>query len=176
MGQLYFCSDLHLDHKNIGKHRSIVKGFFRDFENESEHREWIKEEWHRTVTKRDKVFCNGDILFSQEALEDFRTWPGKKVLICGNHDRDNLSMEDLLTAFDEVYSLLKYREFWLSHAPIHSDELRGKYNIHGHTHFHKIDDWRYYNACVEHGIFHRLEAVRAEFNKRKLEKEYSYEL
>jgi|GEM_PF-5200711 len=60
MGQLYFCSDFHLGHRNIHKFRCTEKGFFRDFKDESEHRGWLRLEWHKKITKRDKVFCNGD--------------------------------------------------------------------------------------------------------------------
>ena len=134
MGQVYFASDLHLGHRNIAKFRCKEKGFFRDFQDEIEHRSWLKEEWNKKVNKRDKVFCLGDICFSEEALEDFKTWTGTKVLIAGNHCCDNISMKDIVNSgvYSEVYSLLKYKEFWLSHAPIHENELRGKYNIHGH--------------------------------------------
>ena len=178
MGQLYFASDFHLRHRNIAKFRCKERGFFRDFENEEDHRMWLKIQWNSRVTKRDKIFCSGDMCFSLEALEDFKTWNGTKVLIAGNHDLDNVSMKDIINsnAYSEVYSLLRYREFWISHAPIHESELRGKYNIHGHTHYDKVDDWRYYNACVEHGILHKLEDVREEFNKRKRQKEYCYEM
>ena len=54
-----------------------------------------------------------------------------------------------------MFGLYKYKEFWLSHAPIHPCELRGKRNIHGHVHqnhvmdeHHKRDN-RYINVCVE---------------------------
>ena len=176
MGQLYFASDLHLGHRNIAKFRCKERGFFRDFQDEIEHRSWLKEAWNKKVNKRDKVFCLGDMCFSEEALEDFKTWTGTKVLIAGNHCCDSISMKDIVNSgvYSEVYSLLKYKEFWLSHAPIHASELRGKFCIHGHTHYYKINDWRYYNACVEHGILHKLEDVREEFNKRKHYKEYCY--
>ena len=59
-------------------------------------------------------------------------------------------MSDLIEVFDEVHSLVKYKGTWLSHAPIHQDELRGCVNIHGHTHYHVIDDERYINVCSEH--------------------------
>lgn len=48
-----------------------------------------------------------------------------------------------------LHSLVRYKGVWLSHAPLHPDELRGKYCCHGHTHNHCIDDPRYYNVCVD---------------------------
>ena len=74
---------------------------------------------------------------------------GRKVLICGNHDTDHNPMKILCEYFDEVYSLYKWHEFWLSHCPIHPDELRGKLNIHGHVHHATINDKRYFNTSLE---------------------------
>ena len=80
-----------------------------------------------------KYFLWGDIAFSFEALQEISTWAGhQKILICGNHDLDRIGMKTVSQYYDEVYSLLKYKEFWLSNCPIHPDELRGKFNIHGH--------------------------------------------
>ena len=143
MANVWFTSDLHLGHKNIANFR-------RQFENEEHHREVIKQNYHKRVTKRDKVFFLGDIAFSQETLKDVSSWVAeRKVLIVGNHCTDKIPMSELAKHFDEVYSLLKYKEFWLSHAPIHSYELRGKINLHGHVHFNTIQDGRYFNCCLE---------------------------
>lgn len=49
--------------------------------------------------------------------------PGKRNVLC-----------------NKVYSLVKYKGFWLSHAPIHPEELRGCKNIHGHCHDAVISD------------------------------------
>lgn len=46
--------------------------------------------------------------------------------------------------------MVKYKNLWLTHAPIHPDELRGKKNVHGHCHGHILNDKRYINVCVEH--------------------------
>lgn len=144
MANVWFTSDLHLGHKNIANFRT-------QFESELHHREVIKENYHKVVTKRDKVFLLGDVAFTQETLDDVGTWVAeKKVLIVGNHCIDNIKMSEVCKHFDEVYSLKKYKEFWLSHAPIHPQELRGKYNLHGHMHFETVDDPRYLNLCLEH--------------------------
>lgn len=144
MSDVWFTSDLHLGHKNIANFRKI-------FENEEHHRYVVKENYHKVVSKRDKVFFLGDIAFTEEALKDVGSWvASKKVLIMGNHCTDNVSVKEIVKYFDEVHSLKKYKEFWLSHAPLHQEELRGKFNIHGHMHFNKIEDSRYLNVCLEH--------------------------
>ena len=167
MANVWFTSDLHLGHKNIHKFRT-------DFESEEHHRAIIKENYHSVVTKRDKVFFLGDVAFTQETLEDVSTWVAeKKVLILGNHCRDKISMQEIIKYFDEVYSLLKYKEFWLSHAPIHPAELRGKYNLHGHVHFANLDDPRYFNCCLENTKYKPIDlnAVRQRLNLRTIKGE-----
>ena len=137
---VFFCSDLHFGHKNIQKFRPWV-------ESEEHHRNLIKSEWQDTVSKQDVVYVLGDACFSRETLEDFNLLPGRKILVRGNHDV--LDTSEYLKTFENVYGLLKYKEFWLSHAPIHPQELRGKVNLHGHVHYASIPDRRYLNCCVE---------------------------
>lgn len=162
MANVWFLSDLHLSHKNICKFRPI-------FESVEHHYQVIKDNYHKVITKRDKVFFLGDVAFSKESLEDVKTWVAeKKVLIVGNHDTDQHSMKDLCEVFDEVYSLYKYKGMWLSHAPIHPSELRGKLNLHGHTHYVNVDDPRYLNVSMEQIDFTpiNLNEVRNRFNKQ----------
>ena len=62
----------------------------------------------------------------------------------GNHDDVIPLHVDLI-----VPHPYKYKKQWLSHCPMHPDELRGNNNIHGHIHSHTIDDPRYFNVCCE---------------------------
>ena len=142
MANVWFISDIHGGHKNICK--------YREFNSEEEHFNIIKDNYHAVVTKRDKVFFLGDIAFTQERLEDIGGWVGEqKVLILGNHDTDSIHIRQIINHFDSVYSLLRYKEFWISHAPLHEQELRGKVNLHGHVHNATIQDSRYFNCCLE---------------------------
>lgn len=162
MSNVLFFGDLHAGHKNITKYRT-------DFRDEQDHFEYCEIEYHKRVTKRDKCIFTGDAVFSLERLEQIAKWKGQKVLIVGNHDTDNLTMKQLCDAFDDVKSLVKYKEFWLSHAPIHPDELRGKFNIHGHVHNKSIKDKRYFNTSLEN-IGYRpisLFEIRDILNKRQ---------
>lgn len=160
MSNVWFCSDLHIGHKNIGKFRSPMGDNWKD---EEANRETVKQAFLNVVHKKDVVYCLGDIAFTMEAIDFFKELPGKKILIRGNHDTCNTSA--YLKAFEEVYGLWKYKEFWLSHAPVHTAELRGKVNLHGHVHYatvkyewdseYELDpsdsplDPRYYNCCPE---------------------------
>ena len=137
---VYFCSDLHFGHKNIQKFRQFVR-------SQNHNEQFICEAWKNRVTKRDVVYVLGDAAFTMEAIDLFKDLPGRKFLIRGNHDLCNTAA--YLKVFAEVYGLFKYKEFWLSHAPIHPDELRGRLNLHGHVHYQSIPDNRYLNCCVE---------------------------
>lgn len=155
---VWFCSDLHFGHGNIQKFRRHVA-------SEKDNRNQITDCWQGVVTKRDDVYVLGDACFTEETLEEFKNLPGRKFLVRGNHDK--LSTESYLKYFDEVYGLLKYKEFWLSHAPIHPDELRGRVNLHGHVHYSSINHPNYFNCCVENivSLFKRplirLEEIRS---------------
>ena len=144
MANVWFMSDAHLDHKNICSLR-------KQFTSIEEHNAAIKENYHKVVTKRDVVFMLGDMCFSKESLADIKTWTAeKKILICGNHCAERgITMQDLCNTYDVVYSLHKYKGMWLTHAPIHPAELRGKFNVHGHTHDVNIEDERYLNCSME---------------------------
>lgn len=164
MANVWFISDLHLDHKNICTYRT-------QFSSVMEHNEFIKDRYHSVVTKRDKVFFLGDVAFSRESLADVATWVGEqKAVIVGNHDLERgITMRDVCDAFDSVYALLKYKEFWLSHAPIHKNELRGKKNIHGHMHYDVIPDHSYMNVCLEHINFTPISLAEVRETFRKME-------
>lgn len=147
MTNVVFVSDLHLGHKNIHKFRCKSKGFFRDFECELDHREWLLRSLGAVLTKRTHLYCLGDMCFTEDALKDFGYLKGDKFLVRGNHD--DLSTEMYLKTFKEVYGLFKYKKMWLSHTPVHDTELRGRPNIHGHVHYANVNDKRYLNVCPE---------------------------
>lgn len=92
--------------------------------------------------------------FTTEGLEKLKYLKGSKILILGNHDY--LKASELLTVFDDIVGPMKYKGFWLSHHPIHQQELYNKPNIHGHTHNQRIllgdgsPDKRYFPVCPEH--------------------------
>lgn len=141
MTQVLITSDWHLGHKNICKFRTA-------FSSQDQHEELVLKLYRQYVTKRDTVWFLGDIIFHPDYLQVVKDLPGTKKLVLGNHDIADTS--SLCLVFDEVHGFVKYKHTWLSHAPIHPDELRGKCNIHGHTHNHIVNDPRYYNVCLEH--------------------------
>lgn len=136
MSTVYITSDLHLGHKNIHKFRCRELGFFRNFDGAESYTEWLYDQLAPVVTKRDTLIILGDCCFTPEALEDFNYRVRcNKILVKGNHDfaatipKYKKMYDDM---FSRVEGLYRYKGQWLSHAPIHPDELRGSYNFHGH--------------------------------------------
>lgn len=141
---VYVWSDLHLTHNNITKSRT-------QFATSAEHDEWIVQQYLKVIDKRDKIFLLGDIAIRFAGLNIIKELPGYKHLVLGNHDLERgPRFADLVGIYDKVDSMVKYKNLWLTHAPIHPDELRGKKNVHGHSHGHILNDKRYINVCVEH--------------------------
>lgn len=137
-----FISDPHLGHRNIYKYRTV-------FESTAHNDLYFKYVLEELCTKRDSMIFLGDVAFTTEYLDFIKSLPGRKILIPGNHCTEYIPMKQLVEVFDEVHALLKYKNFWLSHAPIHPEELRGKLNVHGHVHASSVPDTRYLNVSVD---------------------------
>ena len=147
MSNVFFIGDLHLGHKNVLKFEAT-----HGFSSLEEREGYIIGQWCSCVRKNDLVFVLGDVAFETEKLEVMLSLPGRKILIRGNHDV--FSAMRYLTFFEDIHGIMPYRaksiKAWLSHAPIHPNELRGRVNIHGHVHYETIQDPRYVNvsACA----------------------------
>lgn len=160
MSTNYFLSDPHFGHQNIPKFRPC-------FSTVEEHDQHIFDNCDKLFRKQDKIWFNGDVAFTKEALYRIKELKGTKILILGNHDTEwkkrGYTLKDLMETFNDIQGFVKWHEFWLSHCPIAEVELRGKINIHGHIHSHIIDDPRYVNICMEHINYTpiTLEEIRA---------------
>ena len=159
MSKVYFTSDWHFGHKAILK--------YRDFETIEEHDETFLRNYKKTVTKRDRVFFLGDIAFTKEGLDKLKPLIGYKILYLGNHD--TLKVQEYLEVFDEIHALRSYKNFWITHCPIHPQELRNRKGcIHGHLHASVLDDDRYFDVCPEKHNFELVEFdTIKEYFKRK---------
>lgn len=133
MSKVYLIADTHFGHENALRFRP-------QFKTIKEHDSFIVNNWNKTVTKRDTVWVLGDFSFTKDRQFVNVTRArlnGYIKFVQGNHD---------LVVPDDVRlmpPLVVYKGAWLSHAPIHPDELRGKANYHGHTHSKTINDERY---------------------------------
>lgn len=142
MSFVFLGADLHLGHRNIAKYRTM-------FESAKHHDEYVLDMVSSYINKRSVIYLLGDICFTVEAihkLAKLNTYKNIRIIL-GNHDTERTTINDWVSAgFDKIHGMLKYKEFWLSHAPLHDTELRGKVNIHGHNHDKIVPDVRY--RCV----------------------------
>lgn len=143
---VYFIGDLHFDHQNILK---FCRG---EFSTIQDHNECLVEIWNSVVKPKDVVYLMGDVSFSREGLRYVKYLNGNKHLIKGNHDKF-LIMDYIDAGFQKIEGVMRYKEFVLSHVPIHPSclEFSWEYNIHGHIHKAEknIDDNRYINVCAD---------------------------
>ncbi len=150
MSRVFHISDLHIGHKRIQE----FAGNYRYGDDYLENIKSIVYMWNLAVHKKDKVYVHGDVCFHPDFIHLLGEMNGRKVLLRGNHDT-YFSTQELLQYFDSVEAIVKYKGYWLTHAPIHPQELRGKQNIHGHSHQNSIMnaygecDQRYINVCIE---------------------------
>lgn len=145
MSKMMICSDLHLGHVNICKFRE-------GFSSAEEHHEVMFDKLASNISKRDTLYLLGDVAFTPE-------WNAKigeikcahKLLVLGNHDTDTkVSIQDLMSVYDNIVSLIGKRNMWFSHMPIHPREFyRKEFNLHGHVHQKSILDPRYINVSVD---------------------------
>lgn len=156
MNKVYVISDCHFGHRNICKFRP-------QFSSVEEHNEYLFERIMACAGKRSSLWMLGDMFFDSEVLtkygEPIRKNFGYTNIVLGNHDTDNTDRAEnvghMWCMFNAVHGMHSKYGFWLSHAPIHPAELRGKRNIHGHVHSESIRkedgsiDERYFNACCE---------------------------
>ena len=141
--QILAIGDLHLGHKNITKFRT-------EFSSVKEHDDCILDNLS-IISKRNLVWFLGDVAFDKTSLNLLSKLPFRKRLILGNHDLSkDITMQDLIQVYEQIDSLVSYKNTWISHCPIHPDEIRNRcINIHGHTHSHIINDCRYVNLSAE---------------------------
>lgn len=156
MSKVYFTSDLHFGHKNLLNFSPKRGGI----DSES-HDEWLIEEINKVIHKRDILWILGDVAFGNPGTKEKprEGWyhlskvgqlHGTKKLVLGNHD--DMPIEAYQQYFQEIFGFKGYKGLWLSHAPIHPNELRDRLNVHGHVHHHTIPDNKYYNVCVEENM------------------------
>lgn len=167
MSQVFFIGDTHWGHRNILKYRP-------EFSSIQEHDETIFQGIMSVSGKRNTLWLLGDNFFSEEEVDRYLPTMCDSFMhvnwVPGNHDTDNASRQrafrKAVTRVNKVHALCHYHEFWLSHAPIHDSELRGRKNIHGHTHSVSVKDPRYLCVSCEQVNYKpiSLDEIRSIFN------------
>lgn len=167
MSKVYFASDTHFGHSSIIKWRKKENGM--SFQSVQEHDAYVYEKLSAKLGPRDCLYLLGDVAFNMDGFDYVRILSAqcrKVTVIIGNHDFERAgcpTMIDYMNAGIALHAMVKYKGFWLTHAPLHPDELQGCMNIHGHVHSQSIPDERYINVSVEAIDFDAvtLEDIRA---------------
>ena len=144
--QVMFTSDLHLGHRSICKYRS-------KFTTVEEHDEYILDLMSK-LNKRTILFILGDFLFDGPHFEVYlhriAKFPCTIKLVMGNHDSMQLYTQTIAPNISIQLPLFSYKNTWISHCPIHPQELRNRDgNIHGHLHNSIVPDLRYFNVNLD---------------------------
>ena len=144
--QVLFTSDLYLGHRAICKYRS-------KFTSPDEHDQFILNQI-LSLPKRNILYVLGDFLFDGPHLEPYLATLSKAKcqikLVPGNHDSKLLYTQTIAPNISVELPLFSYKSFWISHCPIHPDEIRNRSgNIHGHLHLHSLPDTRYINVNLD---------------------------
>lgn len=147
MSHVYVTSDWHIGHTGIHEK------FRTQFASVEDHDYYILNRARDRITKRDILVVVGDVTWTADGLQKIKDmeFPCRMIMVAGNHD--NLPASDYLQVFEDVRGAWRYKKYWITHVPIHPQELyRGK-NIHGHCHrggpFEVEGDTNYFNAILE---------------------------
>lgn len=145
---VYAISDTHLGHDNVIKFRT-------QFSTIDEHDAFVFDKIMSQCNKRDSLYILGDVCLSNSSfhyVEKIASHVEHLHIVLGNHDMERKkspTLQDYMAICKGVYGMRKYKSLWLTHCPMHSSELHGRINVHGHTHDVNIDDRRYINVSCE---------------------------
>ena len=161
MSQLWLHSDWHWRHDNIysftlklpdGTERRIRERFANAAEGDA----YMEQRWRDLVKPQDHVYCLGDLCMfrenhrADEFVKFFKSLPGHKRLILGNHDR--LKTQWYIDAgFQKIRGSRFHDGLLLTHIPVHLSSIsrRMKGNVHGHTHEKPDCSHLHLNVSVE---------------------------
>lgn len=144
---IYITSDWHIFKNHYTKEKNHV--------NTSEIISWCKDN-----IKDDNVFLYlGDMSYrwindkdKEEVKKIFKSLPGIKILVIGNHDEfsDGGDYEDY--GFKYAVKDIYYKNIIFSHRPIDMSDKPGMLNIHGHKH-HKDTEYHSMNGDANVNVY-----------------------
>ena len=144
---IYLSSDWHISKNHYTHEKNAV--------NTSEIVSWCKEH-----IKDDDIFMYlGDMTYrwandedKENAKKIFKSLPGIKILIIGNHDEfsDGGNYEEY--GFKYAVKELYYKNIIFSHRPIDMCDKPGYLNIHGHKH-HKDTDYHSMDGSANVNVY-----------------------
>jgi calcineurin-like phosphoesterase family protein/2'-5' RNA ligase len=127
--QIFFISDLHLDHANI------IRYCNRPFESVYDMNNFIVNNWNKTVRRNDVVYFLGDMAYGRGSRK-ISYWlnklNGNIIFIKGGHDRSKR-----IKFYDKLILDYAGHRFLLMHDPKEVPQGWKGWVIHGHTHNNK---------------------------------------
>ena len=160
---IFFISDTHFGHANMITFLNYDGTRMRPFDSVEECDELMIENWNKVVKPTDRIYHLGDVVYKCKNRDEImQALNGHKILIKGNHDRDQLGW--YMKYFKDIRGTHHIDgNYLLSHFPIHPDS-KGRFarGLHGHIHAQTVmrskliecgfsrepDPW-YRNCCVE---------------------------
>lgn len=121
---IYLISDTHFNHQNIATYCQRPTDFT----------ELIIKRWNETVKPEDTVIHLGDVQIGKKSLWIMPALPGRKILVRGNHDRQQSCSWWMEHGFDFACDGMRFRNCWLTHEPSTLLADGTELNIHGHLH------------------------------------------
>lgn len=138
MNAPFLIADTHLGHENMTKWVEEDGSKCRPWDNVDDMNRDIISRCNSRVGKADKLYILGDVVFGKKNLHLLEQLNGKKCLILGNHDLQDIPV--YLEYFYAVRSMHVLGDFVMTHIPLHTQSI-GRWkggNIHGHLHKNKI--------------------------------------
>lgn len=154
--QIWLHSDWHWRHENIYTFTDASGRRIRErFANAAEGDAYIEQRIRDLVKPSDHLWFLGDLTMfrenhmAHEFVKLFKSLPGDKSLIPGNHD--HLKFKWYLEAGLRIRGARTHEGLLFTHYPVHPSSLSFKVraNVHGHTHGAPDIDHRYLNVSVE---------------------------
>lgn len=148
----YLVSDTHLNHAKIKTYCQRPDDFT----------ERINHNIQAIVKSEDLLIHLGDVGMDKEHTWTAATkaWPGRKVLVRGNHDNKSCQWYMENAGFHFACDAMIYRGAWLTHKPWLGELPEGTHvNVHGHL--HNVWDGFHCEADPEKENFQFVEAARS---------------
>lgn len=121
---VYLIADTHFNHKNIATYCQRPENFT----------ELIIKRWNEVVKPEDTVIHLGDVQIGKKSEWIMPALPGRKILVRGNHDRQQSCAWWMERGFAFACDGMKFRNMWLTHEPSTSLADGCELNVHGHLH------------------------------------------
>ena len=149
MKNIFFISDTHFGHENMLHFTNYSGERMRPFDSIEELDELMIQNWNNMVKPSDKIYHLGDVVYHCGNRDQIMSrLNGDKVLIKGNHDRDQLGW--YMKYFRDIRGTCHIDgNYLLSHFPIHSDS-KGRFvrGLHGHIHAQTVMKPKYIHVNI----------------------------